>query len=412
MADTCFVNDCFIFTRGGSEVLTERRRRTRTGWAIGFKKVDEIKHQRRFDFDTAKPKPVNFEQQSFKRKTNPTMSSIHSSRTEGEGKKEKEINETIIYPSGKLPFSLELDFVLNHPLADLIISILVSLNCLIFALLTIDVGPSLHEAFQSYEQNLSILFVLEYFGRWYGKGLSPRYLLSRGMIIDFIAIAPFGFTSIVTDQSEGLFVRILRLSRILRIQRVVMDTDRSVEIMESMSNVQVRLASIGLSVFSLLYVSAGLFYVVEKDVNPTVLNFFDAFYYSTITLFTVGFGDVTPLTSWGRISMYIYQYIFHHFSYLSDFYCYYELTFNIFVCFQVTVLTVLTGAVLVPYQLTELESVRRLSAKRKMQMEEAEFVRDRTLFGSGASSSDLELKSVFLALNDNDIEVSVVHYAC
>lgn len=205
------------------------------------------------------------------------------------------------YPPGKLPFALELDFVLNHPVADAIIALLVSLNCLIFALQTIDVAPALHDAFFAYEKNLSILFVMEYFGRWYGKGLSPRYLFSRGMLVDFIAVAPYGFAA-VSDQTEALFVRIVRLSRILRIQRVVMDTDRSAEMMESLSNLQVRLASVGLSLFSLLYVSAGLFYQAEKDVNPNVLNFFDAFYYSTITLFTVGFGDVTALTSWGRTS--------------------------------------------------------------------------------------------------------------
>lgn len=239
------------------------------------------------------------------------------------------------FPPGKFPFALEIDFVLNHPVADAIIAVLVGLNCLAFALQTIDVGPALHQAFQSYESNLSVVFVIEYFGRWYGKGLSPRYLLTRSMILDFIAVSPIGFA--VTDQSEALFVRILRLSRILRIQRMVMDTEGGKGVMDGMTSIQVRLAGIGLSLFSLLYVSAGLFFQVEKDVNPAVQNFFDAFYFSTITLFTVGFGDVTPLTTLGK---------------------------------TITVLTVLTGAVLVPYQLSEVEQVRRLS--RKQSQESAE----------------------------------------
>lgn len=191
--------------------------------------------------------------------------------------------------------------MLNHPITEAVIALLVMLNCLAFALQSIDVGPVWHLAFESYEQNVTIVFLIEYFGRWYGKGLSPRFLLTRGMIIDFITVAPIGFA--VTDQTEALFVRILRLTRIVRLQRVVMDSERSTEMMDGMTGVQVRLASVGLSLFSLLYVSAGLFFQVEKDVNPAILNFFDAFYFSTITLFTVGFGDVTPLTSMGRISM-------------------------------------------------------------------------------------------------------------
>lgn len=206
------------------------------------------------------------------------------------------------FPPGRLPLAIEIDFVLNHPIADVVIAVLVALNCLAFALQTIDVGPALHKAFQSYEYNLSIVFVIEFFGRWYGKGFSPRYLLTRSMLLDFIAVSPVGFA--VADQSEALFVRILRLSRILRIQRMVMDTEGGKAVVDGMTNIQVRLASIGLSLFSLLYLSAGLFYQVEKEVNPAVQNFFDAFYFSTITLFTVGFGDVTPLTTLGKTSMY------------------------------------------------------------------------------------------------------------
>lgn len=211
------------------------------------------------------------------------------------------------FPPGKLPLSLEFDFVLNHPVTDAVIGALVVLNCLVFALQTIDMGPALVRAFGAYEQNISIFFLMEYFARWYGKGLSPRFLWSRGMLIDFIAVAPLGFS--FADQSEALFVRVLRLSRILRLQRVVMDSEGGKEMMESMSQIQVRLASIGLSLFSLLYVSAGLFFQVEKDVNPEVSNFFDALYFSTITLFTVGFGDVTPLTSLGRTSKLFIFYI-------------------------------------------------------------------------------------------------------
>eukprot|EP00177_Eucheuma_denticulatum_P007580 GFKZ01013796.1.p1 GENE.GFKZ01013796.1~~GFKZ01013796.1.p1 ORF type:complete len:364 (+),score=23.78 GFKZ01013796.1:101-1192(+) len=237
---------------------------------------------------------------------------------------------SIRYPPGKFPLAAELDFVLNHPLTEAIIAFLVSLNCLAFALQTLNVTPIVLQAFRSYESNLTVVFLLEFFARWYGKGLSPRYLLTRNMILDFIAVAPLGFA--VTDQSEALFVRILRLSRILRIQGLVMDSESGKEMMENMTAVQIRLANVGLSLFSLLYVSAGLFYQAEKGVNPAVQNFFDAFYFSTITLFTVGYGDVTPLTGYGR---------------------------------SITVLTVLTGAVLVPFQLSEVERVRKLSSRNR-----------------------------------------------
>lgn len=59
----------------------------------------------------------------------------------------------------------------------------------------------------------------------------------------------------------------------------------------------------------------------EKDVNPAAASMFSAFYWAVNTLFTVGPGDIVPITSLGRV---------------------------------VSVATVLAGAVLIPLQLSEI----------------------------------------------------------
>lgn len=50
---------------------------------------------------------------------------------------------------------------------------------------------------------------------------------------------------------------------------------------------------------SLIY--STLFYYIEKDVNPRLAHFFDAYYFTATTFTGVGFGDIHPVTVAGKI---------------------------------------------------------------------------------------------------------------
>lgn len=47
--------------------------------------------------------------------------------------------------------------------------------------------------------------------------------------------------------------------------------------------------------------SAGLIYAAEHELNPALPDLFSAMYFCLTTIFTVGFGDVTPVTTLGRL---------------------------------------------------------------------------------------------------------------
>ncbi|HIC86875.1 MAG TPA: two pore domain potassium channel family protein, partial [Aquificae bacterium] len=40
---------------------------------------------------------------------------------------------------------------------------------------------------------------------------------------------------------------------------------------------------------------------VESNVNPGIKNFMDAFYFTVITFTTIGYGDITPQTTLGKL---------------------------------------------------------------------------------------------------------------
>ncbi|MCB9072981.1 MAG: hypothetical protein H6623_05105 [Bdellovibrionaceae bacterium] len=52
---------------------------------------------------------------------------------------------------------------------------------------------------------------------------------------------------------------------------------------------------------SLMFLFASIFYWFEAGINPKLNSFFDAVYFSVSTMTTVGFGDITPVTFFGKV---------------------------------------------------------------------------------------------------------------
>lgn len=144
-------------------------------------------------------------------------------------------------------------------------------QCAVFALQTVGFGGFVEALLFAYEKAVSSLFVVEYFLRWYSVGLKPQFLLTRTMIVDFCAVLlPMGLAMAPysgQDQFSGLFVRALRFARVFRLQRV-MDEEEMYNIFGAVPESRKRLANVFLTVFTLLYVSAGLFYVRLQILRP------------------------------------------------------------------------------------------------------------------------------------------------
>ncbi len=53
--------------------------------------------------------------------------------------------------------------------------------------------------------------------------------------------------------------------------------------------------------FSVLIIGTYLFFIAEHAVNPEVPNYESAMWYSIVSMTTVGYGDIVPVTAIGRI---------------------------------------------------------------------------------------------------------------
>jgi|TARA_B100000767_G_C19706627_1_gene510825 voltage-gated potassium channel len=127
-----------------------------------------------------------------------------------------------------------------------------------------------------------------------------NYVTSVFGIIDLISIIPFflnQFTKI-----DGRFLRILRLFRLTRIFKLGRDSESLKLFVKALTSVKSELKfTLFLSILTILF-SASAVYYLENPAQPEKFSSIsESIWWATISLATVGYGDVYPITVGGKI---------------------------------------------------------------------------------------------------------------
>ena len=151
-----------------------------------------------------------------------------------------------------------------------------------------------------------LIFCVEYILRiWTADYLYPdknefrsrlRFLISFDGIIDLLTILPFFFLS-------GMVIfRMLRVARIFHLFRLNARYDSFNVITTVLYEKRNQIISSVFIVLILMLASSLCMYSVEHDSQPEVFrNAFSGIWWSMSTLLTVGYGDIYPITTLGRI---------------------------------------------------------------------------------------------------------------
>lgn len=175
--------------------------------------------------------------------------------------------------------------------------------CLSVLIVMLDSVASLHARWGDelllLEWVFTILFSIEYILRILAVRKPLRYVLSFYGAIDLLAIVPTFVSVIVPGSQYLLVIRILRVLRIFRVLKLATYLTEARMLAVAMGRSRRKITVFLFTVSTLVIVLGAFMYVIEGEASGFV-SIPESIYWAIVTLTTVGYGDISPVTPLGK----------------------------------------------------------------------------------------------------------------
>lgn len=188
---------------------------------------------------------------------------------------------------------------------DVWLLVLIGLNLLVIMLDSFEaVHANMRWVLKGLEWLFTIIFTLEYYLRIYCLNRPWKYILSFYGIIDFLSIFP-AYMSLLIPATQTLTVlRVLRTLRIFRIFNMKRFLQESFRLLNAIRRSVTKILIFMLFVFIAAIILGAIIYMFESGKNPAMKSIPTSIYWAVVTITTVGYGDISPVTPMGQfISM-------------------------------------------------------------------------------------------------------------
>lgn len=181
---------------------------------------------------------------------------------------------------------------------DITIQILIFLSILVYCLGTLpNLAPIWIKTLDILNNICYVIFTLEYFARIYITKKKLKYIFSFFGIIDLLAILPFLFAK----QFDLRAIRALRVFRIISALKISKYNEALQRFAIAIKMIRPELTLFFILTGIFIFLSAAGIYYFEHEAQPEAFaSIFHSLWWAIITLTTVGYGDIYPITMGGR----------------------------------------------------------------------------------------------------------------
>ena len=185
-------------------------------------------------------------------------------------------------------------------LFDVVLLILILVSVVLVMLESVSsIDTHYHDFLYFGEWVITIFFTIEYILRIITVKKPSNYIFSFYGIIDFLSTIPLYLSFILAGSNALLAVRALRLLRVFRILKITRYMGEANKLNKALRDSKPKILVLLFAVLILSIIAGTIMYLVEGEQSGFV-SIPISVYWCIVTLTTVGFGDIAPVTPLGQ----------------------------------------------------------------------------------------------------------------
>lgn len=186
-------------------------------------------------------------------------------------------------------------------LFDIVLLVLILLSVVIVMVESVKgLSSKAYELLYLAEWVITIFFTFEYIARIVTVKKPQKYIFSFYGIIDFLSTIPLYLSFILVGSNVLITVRALRLLRVFRILKVTRYIGEATKMKKALNNSKPKILVFLFAVLVVSIIAGTLMYIIEGE-ESGFTSIPVSVYWCIVTLTTVGFGDIAPVTPYGQL---------------------------------------------------------------------------------------------------------------